>query len=85
MPFKAIYKKFIESDKAPLEVNISHASRTNIKNLYNEIEHKENDIINENKFWDVWIGLHGVGLGCIENLLPSMTRWQASYRVLQTP
>ena len=58
--FIAIYKKYIESGRAPLELNLSDEDRTALQNIYQKIIIKKSikddssKILNEDEFWHLW-------------------------------
>ena len=59
--FLALYEKYIESDRAPLELNLCSESRNNLRNIYNDIVMKKRDIMigksklmNQTQFWYLW-------------------------------
>ena len=48
-----IYKKYIEMDKAPFEINVSFEIREHIRNDYAHIKQNENNL-NGETFWNLW-------------------------------
>lgn len=60
--FIAIYKKYIESGNAPLELNLSGEERNNFKDIHDQIMVKKRSIdkdgiskwLNQTEFWYIW-------------------------------
>ena len=80
LPFRKIYKKFLEREKAPLELNISHEQRQSMESFYLMICQQESNknILDEETFWSLWNALRHVCWDCIEVLFPALVRWQRS-------
>ena len=75
-----IYKKFIEMDKAPFEVNISFEIRDRIRGHYDCMKNS-NDYLNQQTFWQLWTDLLSVCAEVFEMIPASLMRCFKTGRV----
>ena len=76
--FESIYQKYIETDKAPMEINISSDLRNKMDNQYKNIEKlkKSGIVIDKQTFLNLWKDLSDVCLSVFVNLISTFHRFK---------
>lgn len=71
--FSQLYKQYIEANRAPYEINISHRTREKMQTYYTMIN-QDKGILDEQTFWSLWHSLIQICHELHEMLLDSLGR-----------